>query len=610
MKKKFIAVSMVLGALALSSTTLTSCVDDNESASVTAIRDAKAKQLTALANYKDVQAQNEKIVAEAEAAIRNAEARWQEIQNDLEDLELQKAKATLETDIAAAQAKAEAALAAQQAILESAKAQLLQAADAVDLATKWRINNLIAAADAIMNGGYYYLYTDNVTVDPNTGQVTVGYGNNQQIYVPDNFSINGTGGLNTQLLEAKANKVKAEYDLTEVKLQIADYVREEQEDLAVNEALLKEYQNYSNEDRDAAYEAANEAAAKLASLSQKYEEAYSAWQIEESNITNAAKKVEATEIENFIVATPEASQYVQREEPEPKQVTINYEDGTSYTYPVYYNDTYNQIVKIDEEKLNKDIQSIERQIEIDKKAVENAQKEETDGKKDAAMVVLFDEGGQEIYNGTYKGLNDAIKKASEDFTKDPSTTNKNTLESLESIKAQYENILAEKVETYLSTQETDEENLAKLKEIQTTLTGEAFKTYTTVYEAYMAAVDKSEEAYIAWAKANYSWGIQNQLVETLTSIAEGYTNWEDEINTLEQNINTNKKNIAAMTSDGTTEGNYGGTTEAEKQAYIDALDVEIARLEKEISIKQAQYDDYMSQVEALINSAAEETPAE
>lgn len=609
MKKKFIAVSMVLGALALSSTTLTSCVDDNESASVTAIRDAKAKQLTALANYKDVQAQNEKIVAEAKAAIKNAEARWQEIQNDLKDLELQKAKATLETDIAAAQAKAEAALAAQQAILESAKAQLLQAADAVDLATKWRINNLIAAADAIMNGGNYYLYTDNVTVDPNTGQVTVGYGNNQQIYVPDNLSINGTGGLNTQLLAAKANKVKAEYDLTEVKLQIADYVREEQEDLAVNEALLKEYQNYSNEDRDAAYEAANEAAAKLASLSQKYEEAYSAWQIEESNITNAAKKVEATEIENFIVATPEASKYVQRQEPEPKQVIINYEDGTSYSYTISYRDC-DQIVKIDEELLNKDIQSIERQIEIDKKAVENAQKEETDGKKDAAMVVLVDEGGQEIYNGTYKGLNDAIKKASEDFTKDPSTTNKNTLETLESIKAQYEKILADKVESCLSTQETHEKNLAKLKEIQTTLTGEAFKTYTTVYEAYMAAVDKSAEAYIAWIKTNYSWALQNQLVETLTRIAEGYTNWEDEINTLEQDINTNKKNIAAMTTSGTANG---GTTEAEKQAYIDALDVEIARLEKEISIKQAQYDDYMSQVEALIQgeeAPAPETPAE
>ena len=54
--------------------------------------------------------------------------------------------------------------------------------------------------------------------------------------------------------------------------------------------------------------------------------------------------------------------------------------------------------------------------------------------------------------------------------------------------------------------------------------------------------------------------------------------------------------------------NENGTQvdEATKQAYIDALDVEIARLEKEISIKQAQYDSYMSQVEALING--EETP--
>ena len=34
--------------------------------------------------------------------------------------------------------------------------------------------------------------------------------------------------------------------------------------------------------------------------------------------------------------------------------------------------------------------------------------------------------------------------------------------------------------------------------------------------------------------------------------------------------------------------------------------LKIARLEKEISIKQAQYDSYMSQVEALING--EETP--
>ena len=37
MKKKFIAVYALIGVLALGSTALTSCVDDNESASVTAI---------------------------------------------------------------------------------------------------------------------------------------------------------------------------------------------------------------------------------------------------------------------------------------------------------------------------------------------------------------------------------------------------------------------------------------------------------------------------------------------------------------------------------------------------------------------------------------------
>lgn len=94
MKKKFIAVSVLICALALGSTTLTSCVDDNESASVTAIRDAKAQQLTSLANYQQAQADAEKIIAEAEAAIRNAEAQAKQIENESAsvDLEIKKAK--------------------------------------------------------------------------------------------------------------------------------------------------------------------------------------------------------------------------------------------------------------------------------------------------------------------------------------------------------------------------------------------------------------------------------------------------------------------------------------------------------------------------------------
>ena len=603
MKKKFIAVSVLICALALGSTILTSCVDDNESASVTAIRDAKAKQLTALANYKDVQAQNEKIIAEANTAIKNAEAKWQEIQNELEGLELEKGKATLETEIETAKTKAEAELLIQKAALEQAKAELLQASDAVDLATQWRINNLIAAADAIMNGGTYTLYTGDIYVNPDGTIASTGY--QRQITIDPSVSINGTNGLTSQLLTKKADRVKAEYELTDIKLKIADLVREEEEKLARNEALLKEYQNYSNEDRDAAYEALNKEEAALAPLEKKRNETLAAYQTEATNIDKANRKVEATEVENYLVSNWDANQYITREHPERKEVTVTYEDGTSTTAWGDYTfggEANGQII-VNTDKLNEDILSAERNVEIYKTGVTEAKKTETDGKKDDAAVYVSDpENSTLLFDGTYKELNDAIKEASDEFKDDSTDGNKATLENLEKAKKLYEEGLAQGVKNAEEALETQEEALEKLNTTKTVLTGDAFKTYTTTYEAFIAAVDKSVDSWVAYLQANYSWAIQNSLVETLTSVAEGYTNWEDEINQLEQNINTNKKNIASMTvnEDGTQ------VDEAAKQAYIDALDVEIARLEKEISIKQAQYDSYMSQVEALING--EETP--
>lgn len=603
MKKKFIAVSVLICALALGSTTLTSCVDDNESASVTAIRDAKAKQLTALANYKDVQAQNEKIIAEANAAIKNAEAKWQEIQNELEGLELEKGKATLETEIETAKTKAEAELLIQKVALEQAKAELLQASDAVDLATQWRINNLIAAADAIMNGGTYTLYTGDIYVNPDGTIASTGY--QRQITIDPSVSINGTNGLTSQLLTKKADRVKAEYELTDIKLKIADLVREEEEKLARNEALLKEYQNYSNEDRDAAYEALNKEEAALAPLEKKRNETLAAYQTEATNIDKANRKVEATEVENYLVSNWDANHYITREYPERKEVTVTYEDGTSTTTWGDYTfggEANGQII-VNTDKLNEDILSAERNVEIYKTGVTEAKKTETDGKKDDAAVYVRDpENSTLLFDGTYKELNDAIKEASDEFKDDPTDGNKATLENLEKAKKLYEDGLAQGVKNAEEALETQEEALEKLNTTKTVLTGDAFKTYTTTYEAFIAAVDKSVDSRVAYLQAKYSWAIQNSLVETLTSVAEGYTNWEDEINQLEQNINTNKKNIASMT----VYENGTQVDEATKQAYIDALDVEIARLEKEISIKQAQYDSYMSQVEALING--EETP--
>ena len=73
MKKKLMMVTVLLGALAFGA-----CVDDNESASVTAVREAKAKQLTALATKAEAEAEAALITANAEKAYKEALIKYQE----------------------------------------------------------------------------------------------------------------------------------------------------------------------------------------------------------------------------------------------------------------------------------------------------------------------------------------------------------------------------------------------------------------------------------------------------------------------------------------------------------------------------------------------------
>lgn len=112
MKKKLMMVAVLLGAL-----TLGACVDDNESASVTAVRNAKAKQLESVAALNNANAEAAKILAAADAKLKEAEAAYQQaLANAKENetaflkekyvLELQKIKAEYEADIARAKADA------------------------------------------------------------------------------------------------------------------------------------------------------------------------------------------------------------------------------------------------------------------------------------------------------------------------------------------------------------------------------------------------------------------------------------------------------------------------------------------------------------------------
>lgn len=91
--------------------TLASCVKDDESASVTAIRNAKAAQLNADATYKQAQAANEQAQAaynQADAAFRTAQARQEAVQASIDE-----AKQTAEIAKVIAQANRDAAQADQ-----------------------------------------------------------------------------------------------------------------------------------------------------------------------------------------------------------------------------------------------------------------------------------------------------------------------------------------------------------------------------------------------------------------------------------------------------------------------------------------------------------------
>ena len=67
MKKKFMMVTLLLGTLMLGA-----CVDDNETASVSAVREATAKQLKSVAAMNRAEAEATKALAEAEVALMQA----------------------------------------------------------------------------------------------------------------------------------------------------------------------------------------------------------------------------------------------------------------------------------------------------------------------------------------------------------------------------------------------------------------------------------------------------------------------------------------------------------------------------------------------------------
>ncbi len=114
---------LILGALVLGVFTLNSCVDDKESASVTAIREAKAEQLKAIGEAAKIQAEAEATAASAYAAVQAAQAKLIAAQEAAQLAQTQIDQEKAAAEIQRLQAELEAAIAKTNAEAEILKAE-------------------------------------------------------------------------------------------------------------------------------------------------------------------------------------------------------------------------------------------------------------------------------------------------------------------------------------------------------------------------------------------------------------------------------------------------------------------------------------------------------
>lgn len=139
------------------------------------------------------------------------------------------------------------------------------------------------------------------------------------------------------------------------------------------------------------------------------------------------------------------------------------------------------------------------------------------------------------------------------------------------------------------------EYLADLQAAEEILTGEA----ASVYATYVADYKKAWEAcyvtaYLDQQNAGNAYDLQSQLASGLNSVANSYNvDYESLISGCKQQISTLKGWIAELND--VDEKNEAIAKEQEK----------LAAAEQAIAVYQAQYDDYLAQIKALIGSAEE-----
>ena len=238
MRKKFLMVALLLGGL-----TLGACVDNNESASVTAVREAKAEQLNSIAEMNRAEAQAKLIYAEAEAQLQAAEAALKQAMADkaaaealVAELQAQMAQDAYDAELAARLAAAEKARLEAEAAIARINGELQYYQLDLERRIAELQKQLLQAQMDLQNK------EDDIATQAmaRLEKLAKNYSTLLYSYTQESQALAGL----------KADKLSLEADLTDWKADVQESVAENNAKIALIDkqiAAYKEYENYTED---------------------------------------------------------------------------------------------------------------------------------------------------------------------------------------------------------------------------------------------------------------------------------------------------------------------------------------------------------------------------
>lgn len=501
MKKKLMMAAVLLGAL-----TLGACVDDNESQSVTDVRNAKAEQLKSIAAMNNAEAQAKITLANADAAIKTAEAAQKQALADkaaaeakIKELELKMAEATYDAALAAQLAQA-------QADKKEAEYQLAESQGKIDKLVISLEKDLAVLQKNLLQAQLDLKDKQDAVADAQLKDMKELA--NRYARVLSAYTTKSQAAINQ-----KANIAAYEAELKDWEVLKASQISAKEFSISIYEkqiAALKEYSNYT-EDVNALKLKLEDANSVLKVATDKYAALNGAYNDIDIDELKEAKNVPDLRVaveENLLYGMMTGYSYIQG---------VNFYDylpGTpqwkgdeiekgDFVYPIYAAEFLELELKY------KDVRTLKVEVDNRVAAIDVKGQKETIDKADVGLKALYDAAVEATATAkiAYDAApTDAAKKAAYEDALDAEKTAETNLNAAEEVLAEREDQVAELNAAYALVSDTKkgDELLAAVKAYNDAV----MAVYTEKANAFFA----KEEAGVVQADAQIAHQTINAMV--------------------------------------------------------------------------------------------------